>query len=67
MSNIENNQSATMNSDQEDFYMVQSTLIIGLGMIGGSLAKAIKENGFSRKVVGFDRSQSALELGVQLG
>ncbi|EPJ44951.1 MAG: 3-phosphoshikimate 1-pcarboxyvinyltransferase prephenate dehydrogenase [Osedax symbiont Rs1] len=51
----------------DDFFMVRNTLIIGLGMIGGSLAKALKENGFSRTVVGFDRSQQAVELGVQMG
>ena len=50
-----------------DFFMVRNTLIIGLGMIGGSLAKALKENGFSRTVVGFDRSLQAVELGVQMG
>ncbi|MCJ8299216.1 MAG: prephenate dehydrogenase/arogenate dehydrogenase family protein [Pseudomonadales bacterium] len=50
-----------------DFYMVENTLVIGLGMIGGSLAKALKENGFSRKVVAYDSSVEALKIGVKLG
>ncbi|MCJ8339613.1 MAG: bifunctional prephenate dehydrogenase/3-phosphoshikimate 1-carboxyvinyltransferase [Pseudomonadales bacterium] len=47
--------------------MVENTLVIGLGMIGGSLAKALKENGFSRKVVAYDSSVEALKIGVKLG
>ena len=50
----------------DDYYNVENTLIIGLGMIGGSLAKALKENAFSKTVSAFDRSQESLELGLQL-
>ena len=53
-------------SVSSDFYMVENTLVIGLGMIGGSLAKALKENGFSRKVVAFDSSVESLEIGLKL-
>lgn len=44
------------------------TTIIGIGLIGGSLALDLKERGFSQKVIGVDRSPKhraeALELGL---
>lgn len=46
---------------------VDTVLIIGLGMIGGSLAKALKENDFSKQVIGYDQSCSAIELAIELG
>ena len=42
--------------------------IIGIGLIGGSMALALKEKGFAPKVLGWDKSpahaQKALELGL---
>lgn len=46
---------------------VQQVLILGLGLIGGSLAKALKVRGFCRTVVGYDRNAAELEAGVRLG
>jgi 3-phosphoshikimate 1-carboxyvinyltransferase len=46
---------------------IETVLIIGLGMIGGSLAKALKENDFAKQVIGYDQSCSAIELGIELG
>ena len=42
--------------------------VIGLGLIGGSLALSLKDNGLCERVIGVDRSESnarkALELGL---
>ena len=50
-----------------DSILVETISIIGLGLIGGSFAKALKENGAARKVVGFDRSPDELSLGLSMG
>lgn len=48
--------------------MIKRLCIIGVGLIGGSLARALKASGACGEVVGYGRSaealQSALELGV---
>ncbi|WP_417531237.1 bifunctional prephenate dehydrogenase/3-phosphoshikimate 1-carboxyvinyltransferase [Marinobacter lipolyticus] len=41
--------------------------VIGLGLIGGSLAKAMRENGLAKTVVGTDKREDELSLGVELG
>ncbi|MBL4827286.1 MAG: prephenate dehydrogenase/arogenate dehydrogenase family protein [Spongiibacteraceae bacterium] len=41
--------------------------VLALGLIGGSLAKAIKENGFAREVVGWGRGEASLKKGLELG
>lgn len=41
--------------------------IIGLGLIGGSLARAVRLNGLASEVVGADRSQGDLVLAQSLG
>lgn len=41
--------------------------IIGLGLIGGSLASAIRQNGLAGQVVGYDRRAEELTLGEELG
>lgn len=46
---------------------VDRVCILALGLIGGSLAKALKAKGFAREIVGWGRRQSSLEKGVQLG
>ena len=53
------------NFDRE-FFMVENVLIIGLGMIGGSLAKALKEGGFTRYVAALEQDTQSLETGVRL-
>ena len=35
--------------------------ILALGLIGGSLAKAIKANGFTGEIVGWGRSDASLK------
>lgn len=44
-----------------------NVLVIGAGLIGGSLAKAIREQSLAAKVVGFGRNQQSLQQGVELG
>ena len=41
--------------------------VIGLGLIGGSLASAIRRNGLADTVVGADQRQEELQLGKELG
>ena len=41
--------------------------IIGTGLIGGSLAKALRKSGFAKTVVGADRDEAALKTAVDLG
>ncbi len=46
--------------------MVNRILVIGLGLIGGSLAKALKAKGFAKVVAGFDRNAEELQQGLDL-
>ncbi|MCP5160635.1 MAG: bifunctional prephenate dehydrogenase/3-phosphoshikimate 1-carboxyvinyltransferase [Hahellaceae bacterium] len=41
--------------------------IIGLGLIGGSLAKAIRKRGLFRQVVGYDARETDLNTGLESG
>jgi len=40
---------------------MKSILILGLGLIGGSLAKAIKESGLEYRILAYDPDQLSLE------
>ncbi|WP_110668451.1 bifunctional prephenate dehydrogenase/3-phosphoshikimate 1-carboxyvinyltransferase [Salinicola halophilus] len=41
-------------------------LIVGLGMIGGSLAAALKANGFGGEILAFDRNPDEIETGLAM-
>ncbi len=41
--------------------------IIGVGLMGGSLARAIKQNGLALKVIGASRNESHLQEALKLG
>lgn len=41
--------------------------ILGLGLIGGSLARALRESGFSRRFIGYGYRERSLRRGVELG
>jgi prephenate dehydrogenase len=45
----------------------KKTLIIGLGLIGGSFAKAIKEQNLSNKITAFDPDDESLDLAKSEG
>ncbi|WP_207063742.1 bifunctional prephenate dehydrogenase/3-phosphoshikimate 1-carboxyvinyltransferase [Motiliproteus sp. SC1-56] len=42
-------------------------LVIGLGLIGGSVALGLRRRGFATRVVGYDRNAAELEEGLRLG
>jgi prephenate dehydrogenase len=41
--------------------------IVGVGLIGGSMALALKEKGIAKKVIGVGRSASSLNKAIELG
>ena len=41
--------------------------IVGVGLISGSFALAMKEKGFAKKVIGVSRTQASLDKALQLG
>ncbi|MEN0107963.1 MAG: prephenate dehydrogenase/arogenate dehydrogenase family protein, partial [Pseudomonas sp.] len=47
--------------------MVERLVVIGLGLIGGSLAKGLRESGLCREVVGVDLDPESRRLAVELG
>ena len=42
-----------------------NTTIIGIGLIGGSLAITLRENGFARRIIGVDASQENLDKAIR--
>ncbi|MCB1677090.1 MAG: prephenate dehydrogenase/arogenate dehydrogenase family protein [Halioglobus sp.] len=48
-------------------YAADTLAIVGLGLIGGSLARALRENGFSRRFIGCGHRRASLQRGVELG
>lgn len=47
--------------------MFDNVAIIGVGLIGGSLALALKEKGFAKKVIGVGKSKASLDKAIGLG
>ena len=47
--------------------IVDRLVVIGLGLIGGSFARGLRERGLCREVVGFDLNADSRELAVELG
>jgi prephenate dehydrogenase len=48
-------------------HIVHRLAIIGVGLIGGSLARAVKRHGLAREIVGSGRDRGQLEKAVDLG
>ncbi len=48
-------------------YRADTVVILGLGLIGGSLARALRSSGFSRRFIGYGHRAPSLERGVELG
>lgn len=48
-------------------YAIDRVLVVGLGLIGGSFARALRSRGIVREVVGYDRNLDEAALGVRLG
>jgi len=47
--------------------MFNNVTIIGVGLIGGSLALALREKGFAKRVIGVGRSKTSMDKAVKLG
>ncbi|NVE00483.1 prephenate dehydrogenase/arogenate dehydrogenase family protein [Massilia sp. BJB1822] len=47
--------------------MLNKVVIYGVGLIGGSFARALKKAGAAQHIVGMDRSQDALQRALALG
>jgi len=48
-------------------YASDNLVIVGLGLIGGSLARALRSSGFSQRFIGYGHREASLQLGVELG
>lgn len=46
---------------------VDTVAILGLGLIGGSLALALRESGFCQRVIGYGHREPSLRRGLELG
>ncbi|MCX7739099.1 MAG: prephenate dehydrogenase [Hydrogenothermaceae bacterium] len=51
---------------EKDFGNFQGILIVGLGLIGGSLALSLKEESFKGRIYGLDLSKDRVETGLRL-
>jgi len=48
-------------------YATGNLVIVGLGLIGGSLARALRHSGFSERFIGYGHRKPSLQRGVELG
>lgn len=48
-------------------YPSDTVVILGLGLIGGSLARALRQSGFSKRFIGCGHREPSLRRGVELG
>lgn len=48
-------------------YATDTLVVLGLGLIGGSLARALRRSGFSQRFVGYGHREASLQRGVELG
>jgi prephenate dehydrogenase len=48
-------------------YHTENLVILGLGLIGGSLARALRRSGFSQRFIGWSYRETSLRRGVELG
>ncbi|MFT4615035.1 MAG: cyclohexadieny/prephenate dehydrogenase [Bacteroidia bacterium] len=48
-------------------YAHDTVVILGLGLIGGSLARALRVSGFSQRFIGYGHREPSLRRGVELG
>lgn len=48
-------------------YRADTVVILGLGLIGGSLARALRSSGFCQRLLGYGHREPSLRRGVELG
>lgn len=46
---------------------VDTVAILGLGLIGGSLARALRASGFASRIIGYGHREPSLKRGLELG
>ena len=47
--------------------IINRLVVVGLGLIGSSLAAAAREKGLAREVIGISRRASTVEIAVKAG
>jgi len=52
---------------EKDFGGFKGVLIIGLGLIGGSIALSLKSEGYGGKIYGFDLSEDRVKTALEMG
>ena len=57
----------TVTAVQSNAPKIGRLVVVGLGLIGGSFAKGLRERGLCREVVGVDLDAESRRLAVQLG
>jgi prephenate dehydrogenase len=48
-------------------YSTANVVVMGLGLIGGSLARALRQSGFSQHFIGYGHREPSLKSGMELG
>lgn len=51
----------------QESFRTDTVVVMGLGLIGGSLARSLRESGFSRQLVGYDQCARTLAEGMDSG
>ncbi|MCP5319693.1 MAG: prephenate dehydrogenase/arogenate dehydrogenase family protein [Pseudomonadales bacterium] len=46
---------------------IDTLLVVGLGLIGGSLAAALRDKGFARRITAFNRNRASLDYALAAG
>ena len=52
---------------EQQAHVSPTVVVLGLGLIGGSLAAALRGNGFCRRCIGWGHREASLQRGVELG
>ncbi|MEO5944447.1 MAG: prephenate dehydrogenase [Ferruginibacter sp.] len=65
-SNIEELNTSQVSAAGVDLEAALVVTIIGVGLIGGSMALALKDKGFAKKVIGVGRNQNSLQKAIEL-
>ena len=55
----------TMPTDTNPIFNLDTIVIVGPGLLGGSVALGLKAAGHTGKVIGVARSQSTLDIAIQ--
>ena len=53
------------NSSRSEKIMFDTVVLVGIGLLGGSLARDLRANGLTKHIVGVCRSQTTAELAIK--